>query len=239
MRYVARQRNQIHGTMTAPISIIIPTYNSVQGLGPTLASVFEGVSSGLVCEVIFADGGSSDEIEKIAGDLGAELVRSAKGRGTQMAAGAQAAKGEWLLFLHSDTALSEGWAHDIRKHMVENYDRPGYFRLAFDADGFAPWFVSRWANLRAALFGLPYGDQGLLVSRVEYNRAGGFDDIPLMEDVRLVRRLSRPRRIKATATTSAERYETDGWFRRGFRNLTTLLLYFLGVQPEKLAKRYR
>lgn len=225
--------------MTAPISIIIPTYNSVRGFGPTLASVFEGVSSGLVCEVIFADGGSSDEIEKIAGDLGAELVRSDKGRGTQMAAGAAAAKGEWLLFLHSDTALSEGWAHDIRRHITDSHSRPGYFRLAFDAHGFAPWFVARWANLRSALFGLPYGDQGLLVSRLDYNRAGGFDDIPLMEDVRLVRRLPRPRRLRATATTSAARYQIDGWIRRGVRNLTTLLLYFLGVRPEKLAKRYR
>lgn len=239
MGYVARQRNQIHGTMTAPVSIIIPTLNSVQGLGPTLASVYEGVSSGLVCEVIFADGGSDDEIGKLAGDLGAELVRSPKGRGTQMAAGAKASRGEWLLFLHSDTALSEGWAHDIRKHMVECHDHPGYFRLAFDAKGFAPWFVSGWANIRAALFGLPYGDQGLLVSRLEYNRAGGFDNIPLMEDVQLVRRLPRPRRMGATAITSAERYQSDGWFRRGLRNLTILLLYFLGAPPENLAKRYR
>ncbi len=225
--------------MAAPISIIVPTYNSVQGFGPTLASVFEGVSSGMVCEVIFADGGSSDEIERIAGDLGAELVRSEKGRGTQMAAGARAAKGEWLLFLHSDTSLSEGWVHDIRKHMIDNYNRPGYFRLAFDTEGVAPWLVSCWANLRSTLFALPYGDQGLLVSRLEYNRAGGFDDIPLMEDVRLVRRLSRPRRIGATAITSASRYEAEGWIRRGFRNLTTLFLYFLGVRPEKLVKRYR
>lgn len=238
MGYVAYQRNHLQDTMPAPVSIIIPTLNAAHACGPTMLSAFYGVSSGLVCEVIIADGGSQDEIDTIADDLGANLLRCDSGRGTQLAAGARAARGDWLLFLHADTALSPDWVSAARKHMADHHDRPGYFALRFEAEGFAPWAVAAWANLRSALFGLPYGDQGLLVSRAVYNRAGGFDDIPLMEDVRLVRRLPRARRIGAVATTSADRFEADGWLRRGWRNLTTLMLYFAGVRPEDLAKRY-
>jgi hypothetical protein len=100
--------------------------------------------------------------------------------------------------------------------------------------------IAGWANLRSALFALPYGDQGLLVSRALYDKTGGYRPIPLMEDVALVRRIGRRRlaRLRVAAVTSAARYATDGWLRRGWRNLTTLALYFLGVDPERLARRY-
>ena len=101
--------------------------------------------------------------------------------------------------------------------------------------------MAGWANLRSQVFGLPYGDQALLISRRLYGQLGGYDDIPLMEDVALARRLKRKRlvRLDAVATTSADKYRKQGWLRRGRRNLLTLLRYFLGAKPETLAASYR
>ena len=224
--------------MPAALSVIIPTLNSAATLGPTLACVHEAVEIGLLKELILADGGSSDGIEALADDVGAQLVRTAPGRGSQMAAGGAAARGGWLLFLHADTVLSAGWAGVAGAHMRTS-DKTAYFRLAFDVDGFAPRRVAGWANLRSKAFGLPYGDQGLLIPAALYHRIGGYPAIPLMEDVAIVRALrGRLVALPATATTGARRYQQEGWFRRGGRNLVTLLLYFLGRSPEKLAARY-
>ena len=113
-------------------------------------------------------------------------------------------------------------------------------RLAFRADGFGAAWVARWANMRTRMFGLPYGDQGLLIARDLYEASGGFPDIPLMEDVALVRALAaRPRLMDAEALTSAERFLAEGWIRRGARNLWTLARYRAGVSPERLAASYR
>ncbi len=227
--------------MIAPVSVVIPTLEAADRLGPCLAALTEGLMSGLIHELIIADGGSADAIAALADDLGARLVTAPRGRGRQLAAGARAARGDWLLFLHADTVLSPGWAEVVRTHILAGPDRAGYFSLRFDAPGPMAQYVAGWANLRAALFALPYGDQGLLVSQELYARTGGYRPIPLMEDVALVRRIGRRRltRLSVTAVTSASRYSADGWLRRGGRNLTTLALYFLGVDPERLARRYQ
>ena len=224
--------------MPAPISVIIPTLNTAQSIGPTLACLYEGMEKSLVCEVIFADGGSTDGIKQIADDLGATLVTSPKGRGGQLLAGARVAKGRWLLFIHADTTLSHNWVKVMGAH-VNNQTKAGYCNLAFDKTGFAPRFIAGAANLRARLFGLPYGDQTLLISRHLYEKTGGYPDMPLMEDVALARKLhGRLIPLPITATTQSERYIKDGWFMRSCTNLGTLCLYILGVSPEKLAARY-
>ena len=224
--------------MTAPLSVIIPTLNSVEDLGPTLSAVYEGAANGLVAELIITDGGSTDDIAHVADSLGARLVTGPKGRGTQLANGADLARSDWLLFLHADTVLPDGWSKAVRHH-INQTTRPGYFLLSFDQGGLAARLVAGWANLRSHLFGLPYGDQGLLVSRLDYTRVGGFAKIPLMEDVAIIRKLPRARKIPARVTTSAKRYQNDGWLRRGTRNLILLGLYSLGTKPETLAEKYR
>ena len=100
--------------------------------------------------------------------------------------------------------------------------------------------MTRLANWRARAFGLPYGDQGLLISRVLYDAAGGYAPLPLMEDVDLVRRLGKRRLapLEAVAVTAAERYRRNGWWRRPLRNLCLLGLYVLGIPPERLARWY-
>ena len=226
--------------MTAPISVIIPTLDDAHRIGPLLGALGEVLFEGLIHEVIIADGGSTDAIAEIAEATGARLVRSAPGRGGQLAAGARAAGGDWLLFLHADSVPEPGWAGAVRAHLGAGAGRAGYFRLAFASDHPMARVTAGWANLRARIFALPYGDQGLLVARTLYDRAGGYPEIPLMEDVALARRLGRALRpMAARVTTSAARYEAEGWVRRGARNLGTLARYLAGVPPERLAARYR
>jgi hypothetical protein len=165
------------------------------------------------------------------------VVSGAPSRGGQLQRGCGAAKGEWLLVLHADTVLSEGWGNAAVQHLQTG--DAGWFSLQFDGGGVKGKFVAFWANLRSHL-GLPYGDQGLLVSRTLYDVVGGYRDIPLMEDVALSRALKgKLRRIDATAITSAVKYQKQGWLKRGGRNLITLLQYFSGADPEVLAERYR
>ncbi len=147
----------------------------------------------------------------------------------------EAAQGRWLLVLHADTVLQEGWAGVVAEH-IQASDRAGWFRLRFDRGG---RFVAGWANLRSRL-GLPYGDQGLLMPRSLYDAVGGYADQPLMEDVAMARSLrGRMVRLDAVAVTSAAKYRAQGWVRRGVRNLWTLVRYACGASPERLAKSYR
>ncbi len=224
--------------MPAPISVIIPTLNAGASLGPVLAAVSAALTEGLITEVIFADGGSDDDTLLIAEEVGAEVVTSPPGRGVQMAAAAREARGAWLLFLHADSVLQDGWTRAVAGHL-RDVERVGYFRLAFDDTSFAARWIAGWANFRARAFGLPYGDQGLLVSRKLYDAVGGFEEIPLMEDVAIARKLrGRLRMLPAGIVTSADKYRRDGWLRRSFKNAGVLLRYRLGVSPEELAKRY-
>ncbi|MFU1478089.1 TIGR04283 family arsenosugar biosynthesis glycosyltransferase [Roseovarius sp. C7] len=222
--------------MRAKLSVIIPTLEAGAVLPACAAALFEGVEAGLIRELLISDGGSSDATAQIAEEIGAELVTGPASRGGQLRRGAAAARGDWLLILHADTRLSAGWTVAVAEAMASG--RPGYFRLRFDARGLAPRLVAGWANLRARVFGLPYGDQGLLIPRQTYEAAGGYPDIPLMEDVALVRKLPRLTPIDAEALTGAEKYLRDGWVRRGARNLWCLIRYLLGADPARLARKY-
>lgn len=225
--------------MPAPLSIIIPTLNATATLPMVLAALFEGLEAGLVREVIISDGGSDDDIEALASALGARFVTGPAGRGGQLRRGAAAAVGPWLLVLHADTVPDQGWAAAVLQHLEQHPDRAACFHLAFRADGMAPRLVAAWANTRTRLFGLPYGDQGLLVPRALYDRAGGYEDIPLMEDVALTRKLpGRIALLPVRAVTGADRYLARGWLRQGAGNLWRLLRFLCGADPMQLARRY-
>ncbi|SDW59069.1 transferase 2, rSAM/selenodomain-associated [Ruegeria halocynthiae] len=223
--------------MSAPISIVIPTLNAGHILPATLHALMEGLNQGLIRELIVSDGGSDDPTLEMANETGARIVTGLPSRGGQLRRGCDVASGVWLLILHADTVLQPGWSAVVSEHL--NSDRPAAFRLRFRASGFGARWVAGWANLRSRAFGLPYGDQGLLVRRTDYISAGGYPDQPLMEDVALIRALPRPVLLRADAVTSAERYIHQGWFRRGARNLWTLTRYFLGADPRQLAQAYR
>lgn len=227
------------------ISVVIPTLNAGQTLGPTLAALVPAVVEGIVQEAIIADGGSSDETLAIADAAGTRIVTAPRGRGSQLRAGAAAARGEWLLFLHGDTSLEPGWEAEAEKFMrdVASGRRPqaaAAFRFALDDDGWMPRLMERLVGLRCLFFALPYGDQGLLVPRTLYARLGGFRPVPLMEDVDFVRRLKRRERVmlRSRAVTSGLRYRHDGYVLRPLRNLLCLGLYYLRVPPRVLARLY-
>ncbi|MBS7792106.1 TIGR04283 family arsenosugar biosynthesis glycosyltransferase [Roseococcus sp. SDR] len=213
------------------ISAVIPVLNAAHLLPPLLEQL-----SGLG-EVILADGGSKDSVADLAG---VRLVTAPRGRGTQLAAGAAAARGEWLLFLHADTRLDAGWETAVEAALARA-DQAHFFRFALDDESPQARRLEAAVAWRCRRLALPYGDQGLLISRALYDAVGGFHPIPLMEDVDLVRRLGRARlaEMPACAITSAARWRRDGWWRRSARNLMTLGLYFAGVPPERLARFYR
>ncbi len=224
--------------MRAPLSIVIPVLNAEAALPLALGSLMEGLEAGILRELVVSDGGSTDGSCALAEAAGAVVVSGVAGRGGQMARGADAAGGEWLLFLHADTVLTDGWADVVVAHMASD-QRAGYFRLRFSASGFWPRFVAGWANLRARWFGLPYGDQGLLISRQMYDAVGGFTDIELMEDVAMARALrGQLVGLPVEVVTSAERYQEAGWLRQGARNLWRLVRYLAGVDPAKLGRGY-
>lgn len=224
--------------MRAALSIIIPTLNAEASLGPCLSALAEGLSAGLIRELVIADGGSSDATRRIAEEAGAVVVTAAPSRGGQLRAGAEAASGVHFLFLHADTLVQPGWANTVARAISEN--QSGYGWLEFDAQGLRSRWVAGWANLRSRLFGLPYGDQGLLISKDLYHSVGGFPDQPLMEDVGIARRLrGHLRPLGFVAQTSAEKYQREGWASRGGRNLWTLTRYMMGADPAELAQSYR
>ncbi|KIC22012.1 MULTISPECIES: TIGR04283 family arsenosugar biosynthesis glycosyltransferase [unclassified Leisingera] len=224
--------------MPAPVSIVIPTLNAEGELPATLEHLMEGLAAGLIRGLVISDGGSTDATRAIAEASGAEWISGTPSRGGQLQRGCAAAQGEWLLVLHSDTHLEPGWAAAVAQHLESGEGRPACFHLRFRARGPMPAWVSGWANLRTRLFALPYGDQGLLIRRDIYETAGGYPDQPLMEDVALARRLNGVTLLPSAALTCAARYQRAGWLRRGARNLWTLMRYFLGVAPERLARYY-
>lgn len=227
--------------MPAPLSIIIPTLNAAGDLPLCLESLLPGLEAGLIREVIVADGGSTDATRAIAGATGARVVDSEAGRGRQLHAGAEAARGDWLLFLHADTALSRDWTERAGGHIDTRPHQAAAFRLKYRSDApEARWLESR-ANRRARWMGLPYGDQGLLISRKLYSDLGGYADVPLMEDVMIVRAIGKQRLVilDAEARTSAAKYERDGWRKRAWKNAWLLTRFLMGASPETLAKAYR
>ncbi len=224
--------------MRAPLSIVIPVLNAQAALPMAMGALIEGLEAGVLREVVVSDGGSSDGSCEMAEASGAVVVTGVAGRGGQLARGAEAAGGAWLLFLHADTVLGEGWAEAARAHM-ERDTRAGYFRLRFSAVGFAPWFVAGWANVRSRLFGLPYGDQGLLISRELYDAVGGYEEIALMEDVAMARALKGQLvALPVEVVTGATRYQEAGWLRQGVRNLWRLVRYLAGADPAALGRGY-
>ena len=224
--------------MTTAIDIVIPTLNAGPTLGHALAAL--PTHAGLAFSTTVCDGGSRDDTVGIARRAGAAVVTAPAGRGGQLAAGAAAGCAPWLLFLHADARLGDGAGAVIARFVASVAGKAGYFRLRFDAVEAGARRVERLAAWRCRTFGLPYGDQGLLISRAHYERLGGFRPLPLMEDVDLVRRIGRNDLVplEADAITSAARYQRDGWWLRPLRNLSCLSLYFAGVPPQTLRRLY-
>jgi rSAM/selenodomain-associated transferase 2 len=218
------------------LSVVIPTLNAAHALQATLARIKE------VDEILVVDGGSTDGTCKTAASCGARVITAERGRGQQLRAGALAARGRWLLFLHADTCLDPEWRAEAEAFMADdrNAERAAVFRFALDDDSANARRLEKLVAWRVRTFALPYGDQGLLLRADFYHALGGFQPLPLMEDVDLVRRIGRRRltALRAAARTSGERWRRDGWTRRSLRNLSCLALYYLGVPPAFIKRLY-
>jgi rSAM/selenodomain-associated transferase 2 len=219
------------------VSALIPTLNAAASLGATLMAL-----RGEVAEIIIADGGSTDGTPDIAREYGALVVPAARGRGVQLRAAAAAASQPWLLALHADTRPGPGWQTAIGDFIArpEACREAGYFRFALDDPSPEARRLEAMVAWRCHWLGLPYGDQGLLIAREFYQSLGGYEAIPLMEDVALIRRIGRKSLVALPADfiTSAEKWRRDGWYARSARNLFCLSLWFAGVAPDRIARVY-
>lgn len=222
--------------MSGSVSIIIPALNEAEEIGSTLESAADSAA-----ELIVVDGGSEDRTAEIARAHGATVVTSARGRASQMNAGAEIARGETLLFLHADTRLPAGFAEEVRRTL----DRPGVaagaFSLRIDGAGWGMQWVERAANWRSRILQLPYGDQGFFLKAEVFRSLGGFPEVPLMEDLEMARRVRRRGRIVISplaVATSARRWERVGVFRATLLNQVFLLAYLLGMPPRRIAEWY-
>ena len=217
------------------LSVVIPALNAAASLPACI-----GALARLPGEIVVVDGGSGDGTVEVAARLGALVVRAPRGRGRQLAAGVTAARGEWVLLLHADTVLAPGWAAVAYPFMAANPGKAGYFRFRLDADEVAARRLEARVAWRCRRLGLPYGDQGLLISRALLAEVGGVGDLVLMEDVDLVRRIGRGRLVglEVDAVTSAVRFRRDGWRVRSVRNLVCLGMYFIGVPVRWIVRVY-
>ena len=225
--------------MTAPaLSILVPMLDEAESIGALLDDL-QGLT--VAYEIIVADGGSSDDGVAIAAGMGAVVVHARRGRGSQLRAGAALATAPVLCVLHADVRLPPATVRALGDIARRGSPCAQAFRLRIDARGLAYHLVEAGANLRSRGFDLPYGDQGLVVDLATYVAAGGFADVPIMEDVLLVRALGKHGGVmlrREVIVASARRWQRDGVWRRSATNLSLLLRFLLGASPRDLARRY-
>jgi rSAM/selenodomain-associated transferase 2/rSAM/selenodomain-associated transferase 1 len=220
------------------VSVIIPALNEEHNIAATLRAVGQSPCH----EVIVVDGGSTDATVPRAREAGVNVLTSKPGRARQMNAGAAAAEGGSLLFVHADTLLPSGLPGMIARTLSIPGVAAGAFRFRI-AGSLAGKSLIEWTtDFRSRWLQRPYGDQGLFLSRALFEEMGGFADLPIMEDYEFAARLRRRGRIVTVgeaALTSARRWKTLGVVRTTLRNQWMLAGYHLGVNPRRLATLYR
>lgn len=221
------------------LSVVIPTLDEETTVGALLSDI---AALTIPMEVIVVDGGSTDSTLDICRAAEVTIVQSATGRGVQLQAGADAARASLLFFVHADARLDRAAVALLDEIAVARPPCAMAFRLRIDARGLGFRLIEWGANVRSRLLRLPYGDQGLLVRREDYVRAGGYPAVPVFEDVALVRALDRITSVHlldAAIDVSPRRWRVDGALRRTLSNWLLLARYLAGASPERLVGRYR
>jgi rSAM/selenodomain-associated transferase 2 len=221
------------------LSIVIPVLNEAATIAAALARLAPLRATG--AEVIVADGGSRDGTPDIARPHADRVVVAARGRGAQMNAGAAIAGGEVLLFLHADTRLPDDADPLIWDGLAESQRVWGRFDVRIDGRHPMLPLVALMMNLRSRLTGIATGDQAMFMTRVAFDAAGGFPDVPLMEDIemsRRLKRLSRPLCVRARVVTSGRRWDERGLWRTMVLMWRLRLAFFFGAEPARLAREY-
>jgi rSAM/selenodomain-associated transferase 2 len=225
--------------LTTLLSVVIPTLNEA----PRLPRLLQDLTALTVeHQIIIADGGSSDGTVEVAVAQGCSIVSSSPGRGLQLRAGIAQARGDWLLVLHADVHLTLEALREAETAMRRPEVQAAAWPLAIPLEGV--WFrlVERAAELRWTLLGLAYGDQGLLLRRTLYDATGGYPDSRIMEDVAIARQIARVARIgrfRHPIVVDPRRWTREGRVRGAIRNSALLLLFLVGVEPDRLARWYQ
>jgi rSAM/selenodomain-associated transferase 2 len=221
------------------LSIIIPVVQEARNLEERLPSL---VASYPDAEVVVVDAGSDDDTREVVSRFpSVTLIESSRGRARQMNAGAAAAGGEILLFLHADTQLPNGADRAIAEVLRTPSVVGGRFDARIDNPRFPFRMIAALMNLRSRLTRISTGDQAIFVRRLTFQSLGGYPEIPLMEDIELTRRLKGVGRLIAlrlSVTTSARKWEREGVVRTILLMWTLRLLYVCGVAPERLHRWY-
>lgn len=220
------------------ISIVIPTLNCAGHL----AMLFMQLDGNE--RIVVADGGSTDETISVAVKKGV-VAAGARGRGAQLALGASHSGAyEWLLFTHADNQLPDCWRASLERHMSRYPNAVGYFRFRADAKGFWPRFMDFWVGMRCQWWGLPYGDQGLFISKKMFEAVGGYPELGLFEDVVLIDKVKAKfgrtslRPLNGHMRVDISKYADEGIWKRGRKNLKLLKAFRQGEDVEALAKKY-
>lgn len=223
----------------AELSVVILARNEASRLPCLLADL--AVAGGQLREVLVVDGASGDGTARLARLAGARPLPCEPGRGAQLAAGVAASDGPWLLLLHADARLPWGWREQVCAAIGRGPGRAWAFRLAVDHPGPALRLLEALVSLRSRWRQLPYGDQGLLLSRELLRAAGGIRPLPLMEDLDLVLRLRRLARIgllSGALRVSGRRWRRLGVLGTALANARLRRAWRRGTQPQLLAEHY-
>ena len=224
------------------ISVIIPTLNEEKVLSRTLAQT----STLNFDEIVVADGGSTDRTLQMAEAFCARaphtrIVAAPRGRARQLNAGAEASRGEILVFLHADTQLPNDAREVIETALATHQFVGGRFDVRFDHPSVWGPIIGAMMNWRSRISGISTGDQAIFVRRQIFEQVGGFADIPLMEDIDFSRRLKRIGRaapLRSQVVTSFRRWERNGPIRTILLMWTLRFLYWTGVSPHRLQHFY-
>lgn len=219
------------------LSIVIPALNESALIARAVDRVL-----GCAHEVIVVDGKSSDDTATEARRAGAQVVSAAGTRGSLLNLGAWHATGDVLLFLHADTLLPDDFVESVYATVLRGEVAGGAFSFAIEHPALKYRMVEILTNLRSRALRLPYGDQGLFMSRATFHRLGGFSELPIMEDFELVTRLRRRGQVVTlpqTARTSARRWQSLGLVRTALINQRMLWNYHQRCDPDTLRRLYR
>jgi rSAM/selenodomain-associated transferase 2 len=222
--------------LLATISVIIPTWREAAEIGSAIASAQAEAD-----EVIVADGGSDDRTVELARAAGALAIVAQRSRGIQLHAGAQAAQGDVLVFLHADTRLPPGWREAILRALEAPSICGGNFFLVFEGNGRLARFYTWLYDLRRRWMGIYYGDSAVFVRRTVYRALGGYRPIPILEDYDFIRRLERSGKtayLRDSKVSTSTRRFTPAPVRTMLTWILIQGLYFLGVSPGRLRSFY-
>ena len=220
------------------LSIVMPVLDEAADIEAALGALVPYRQRGV--EVVVVDGGSGDGTPDRARPLADRVIAAPRGRAVQMNAGAAAATGDVLLFLHADTRLPENADRLMLDGLARSGRCWGRFDVRFDGGGLLG-LIAVMMNTRSRLSGIATGDQAMFMTRAAFDNAGGFPPIALMEDVALsakLKRTGKPLALRARVTTSGRRWRAHGMLRTVLLMWALRLRFFLGADPAKLARAY-